>query len=52
VCLACQIIASNIVRKNHPTQVTKFVVDLVGTFMEGMQMNWENYLINDLVKYC
>jgi hypothetical protein len=38
--LDCQLIAGNIVRKNHPTQVTGFVVDLVGKCIEGMQMSW------------
>jgi hypothetical protein len=38
--------------KNHPTQVTKFMVDLVGKCVEGMQMNWVSYLINELEKYC
>jgi hypothetical protein len=50
--LACELIASNIVRKNHPTQVTRFVVDLAGKCVEGMQMNWVSYLINELKKYC
>jgi hypothetical protein len=36
MCLAFQLIASNIVTKNHPTQVTGFVVDLVGKCVEGM----------------
>jgi hypothetical protein len=51
VCLACQLIAENIVRKNHPTQVTGFVVDLTGKCVEGMKMNWASYLINELEKY-
>jgi hypothetical protein len=52
VCLACHLIADNLVRKNHPTQFTGFAVDLVGKCMEGMQMNWVSYLINELKKYC
>jgi hypothetical protein len=30
VCLACQLIASKFVKKNIPTQVMRFVIDLVG----------------------
>jgi hypothetical protein len=30
VCLACQLITGKLVRKNRPTQVTGFVVDLAG----------------------
>jgi hypothetical protein len=30
VCLACQLIAGKLVRKNLPTQVSDFVVDLAG----------------------
>jgi hypothetical protein len=37
--LTCQLIDGKIVRKNHPTQATGFVVDLVGKCVEGMQMN-------------
>jgi hypothetical protein len=49
--LSFQLIARNIVRKNHPTQVTGFMVDLAGKCVEGMQMNWASYLINELEKY-
>jgi hypothetical protein len=52
VCLACQLIAGKLVRKNHPTQVTGFVVDLAGKCVEGMQMNWVSYLVNELEKDC
>jgi hypothetical protein len=31
-------------------QVTGFVVDLAGKCVEGMQMNWASYLINELEK--
>jgi hypothetical protein len=48
--LACQLIAGKIVRKNHPTHVTEFVVDLAGKCVEGMQMNWASYLVNELDK--
>jgi hypothetical protein len=27
-------------------------VDIIGKFVEGMQMNWANYLINELEKDC
>jgi hypothetical protein len=46
--LSCQLIAGKLVRKNRPTQVTGFVVDLAGKCMEGLQMNWEKYLVNQL----
>jgi hypothetical protein len=46
--LACQLIAGKIVRKNGPTQVTGFVVDLTGKCVEGLQMNWVKYLVNYL----
>jgi hypothetical protein len=38
--LACQLIAGKLVRKNRPTQVTGFVVDLAGKCAEGLHMNW------------
>jgi hypothetical protein len=28
-----------------------FVVDLTGKCVEGMQMNWASYLVNQLEKY-
>jgi hypothetical protein len=49
-CLACQLIAGKLVRKNHPTQVTDFIVDLARKCVEGMQMNWASYLVNKLEK--
>jgi hypothetical protein len=48
VCLSFQILDGKLVRKNRTTQVTEFVVDLAGKCVEGMQMNWENYLVKDL----
>jgi hypothetical protein len=36
------------VRKNRPTQVMGFVVDLTGKCVEGLQMNWAKYLVNQL----
>ena len=38
--LACQLIAGKLVRKNRPTQVIGFIVDLAGKCVEGLQMNW------------
>jgi hypothetical protein len=52
VCLACQLIVGKLVRKNRPTQVTGFVVDLAGKCVEGLQMNWVSFLINQLEKDC
>jgi hypothetical protein len=51
--LSCQLIEGKIVRKNRPTQVTGFVVDLAGKCVEGLQMNWVKYLVNQLeLDYC
>jgi hypothetical protein len=50
--LACQLIARNLVRKNRPTQVTGFVVDLAGKYVEGLQMNWVKNLVNQLELDC
>jgi hypothetical protein len=50
--LACQLIVGNIVRKNRPTQVTGFVIDLTGKCVEGLQMNWVKYLVNQLELDC
>jgi hypothetical protein len=52
MCLACQLIDSKLVRNNCPTQVTGFMVDLAGKCVEGMQMNWASYLVNELEKDC
>jgi hypothetical protein len=46
--LACQLITGKLVRKNRPTQVTGFVVDLTGKCVEGLHMNWVKYLVNQL----
>jgi hypothetical protein len=46
--LECQLIVGNIVRKNRPTHVIGFVIDLVGKCVEGVQMNWAKYLVNQL----
>jgi hypothetical protein len=50
--LTWQLISGKLIRKNHPTQVTGFMVDLAGKCVEGMQMNWVSYLVNELKKYC
>jgi hypothetical protein len=50
--LACQLITGKLVRKNRPTQVTGFVVDLAGKCVEGVQMNWVKYLVNQLELDC
>jgi hypothetical protein len=51
--LACQLITGKLVRKNRPTQVTGFVVDLVKKCVEGLQMNWAKYLVNQLeLDFC
>jgi hypothetical protein len=50
--LSCQLIVGKIVRKNIPTQFTRFVVDITGKCVEGMQMNWVSYLVNELEKDC
>jgi hypothetical protein len=33
-------------------QVTGFVVDLAGKWVEGMQTNWASYLVNQLEQDC
>ena len=50
--LGCQMITGKLVRKNRPTHVTGFVVDLAGKCMEGIQMNWVQYLVNQLEIDC
>jgi hypothetical protein len=52
VCLTCQLIAGKLVWKNQPTQVSGFVVDLTGKCVEGLQMNWVKYLVNQLDIDC
>jgi hypothetical protein len=52
VCLSCQLIIGKLVRKKIPTQVTGFIVDLVGNFVEGLQMNLAKYLMNQLEIDC
>jgi hypothetical protein len=48
--LAFQLIIGKLFRKNRPMQVTGFVIDLIGKCIEGMQMNWASYLVNELEK--
>jgi hypothetical protein len=48
VCLAYQLITGNLVRKNRPTEVTGFIVDLAKKCVEGLHMNWAKYLVNQL----
>jgi hypothetical protein len=50
--LACQLIAWKLVRKNCPTQVIGFVVNLIGKCAEGLQMNWAKYMVNQLELDC
>jgi hypothetical protein len=50
--LAFQLIAGKIVRKNRPTQATGFVVDLVRRCVEGLEMNWVKYLVNQMELDC
>ena len=50
--LACQLIAGKMVRKNRPMQVTSFVIDVAGKCVEGVQMNWAKYLVNQLELDC
>jgi hypothetical protein len=50
--LAYQLIAGKLVRKNQPTQVTGFVVNLAVKCAEGLQMNWEKYVVNQLELDC
>jgi hypothetical protein len=50
--LSYQVIAGKIVIKNHPTWVTRLVVELLEKCVEGMQMNWASYLVNEIEKEC
>jgi hypothetical protein len=51
VCLAFQLIIGKLVWKKRPTQVMGFVVDLAGKCVEGIQINWVSFLVNQLEKY-
>jgi hypothetical protein len=48
--LAYQFIVGKLIIKNHPKQVTRFVVDLAGKCVEGVKMNWVSYLVNEIEK--
>jgi hypothetical protein len=50
--LACQLIAGKLVQKNQPTQISGFAVELAGKCLEGLQMNWVKYLVNQLEVDC
>jgi hypothetical protein len=50
--LTCELIIGKLVQKNIPTQVIGFVVDLTGKCVEGIQMNWEMYLVNHIDQDC
>jgi hypothetical protein len=50
--LACQLIAGKLVRKNRLTKVTGFVFDLARKCTKGLQMNWVQYLVNQLELDC
>jgi hypothetical protein len=52
VCLTCQLIVGNLDRNKRPMQVTIFVLNLTGKCVEGLQMNWARYLVNQLEQYC
>jgi hypothetical protein len=52
VCLTCQLTTGKMVRKNRPTQVSGFVIDLARKCAEGLQMNWKKYLVNQLEIDC
>jgi hypothetical protein len=39
-------------QEEQTTQVMRFIFNLAGKCVEGMQMNWVSYLINELEKYC
>jgi hypothetical protein len=50
--LTYHMIAGKLVSKNQPTQVTGFIVYLTGKYVEGLQMNWVKYLVNQLELNC
>jgi hypothetical protein len=51
--MECQLIIGKIVRKNRPTQVKGFIVDLTEKCVEGLQMNWVKYLFNQMeLDFC
>jgi hypothetical protein len=46
--LTYYLIVGKLVQKSRPTQVTSFIVNLVGKCVKGLQMNWEKYLVKKL----
>jgi hypothetical protein len=52
VYLTYQMIAGKLVCKNRPTQVSGFVVDLARKCLEGVQMKWSKYLVDQLELDC
>jgi hypothetical protein len=48
-----QFIVGKIIRKNRLKLATRFIIDLAGKCIEGMQMNSVRYLVNELEKdFC
>jgi hypothetical protein len=45
-------ITGKLLCNNKPTEVSGFVVDLVGKCVEGVQMNWSKYLVDQLELDC
>ena len=45
-----RILASKVVRKNHPIQYTLGVISCAEQCVEGTQMNWALLLINELIE--
>jgi hypothetical protein len=53
VCISSELLVGKLVRKNRPTQIIEFMVHLAGKCVEGMQMSWVNYVVNELEKdFC
>lgn len=52
VCLTCQLIARKLLHKNIPTKVSGFILELARKCIEGLQMNWARYLVNQLEIDC
>ena len=48
--IGAQILASKIVRKNRPIQCNLGVIACVQHCVEGVQMNWSLFLLNQLTK--
>ena len=50
LCIGARILASKIVRKNHPIQCTLGVIACTQKCTEGFQMNWLLFLLNQLTE--